>query len=210
MAVLSRPGETGETRQVGLVDHHCHGVVGQISDRSSFELLANEGFDPPPPGTSHLDSPLGLAIRKWCAPILDLESLVSAEEYVNRRLELGPNEVNQRLLQASGAEALLIDTGYRAGDLLSLQEMADLSGAAVHEVVRLEHVEEEVALSGGPATGFPDAFRNRLRSRTATAVGLKTIAAYRCGLDLDPNPPSDREVVGAVGSYLRGCAQALI
>jgi predicted TIM-barrel fold metal-dependent hydrolase len=204
MAVLGRLSEAG---RVMLIDHHCHGVVGQVAGQAAFELLATEGFDPPPPGTSHLDSPLGLAIRRWCAPILDLQPLVSGEEYLARRLSLGADEVNRRLLRASGVEALLVDTGYRTDELLNLEEMADASGAEVHEVVRLETVAEEVARLGGAADGFPKAFRERLWSRLALAAGLKTIAAYRCGLDLDPEPPSNREVVGAVGSYLRALSE---
>ena len=57
---------------MGLVDHHCHGVVPGDLDRRSFEGLITEGFDPAPEGTSHFDSPVGLAIRRWCAPVLEL------------------------------------------------------------------------------------------------------------------------------------------
>jgi predicted TIM-barrel fold metal-dependent hydrolase len=196
MAVLSR------LEGLALVDQHCHAVLRHIPDRAAFELLASEGFDPPPGGTSHLDSPVGLAIRRWCAPIVDLEPLASSDEYVTNRLALGPEEANRRLLRASGLEALLIDTGYRADEVLTLREMADVSQAHVHEVVRLESVAEEVALAGGDAARYVDAFRERLWARASSAVGLKTIAAYRCGLDLDPEPPSYRDVVQAAGAYL--------
>ena len=55
-----------------LVDHHCHGVVPGDLDRRSFEGLISEGFEPAPEGGSHFDSPVGLAIRRWCAPVLEL------------------------------------------------------------------------------------------------------------------------------------------
>jgi predicted TIM-barrel fold metal-dependent hydrolase len=44
--------------------------------------------------------------------------------------------------------------------------------------------------------------RSALATRTATAVGVKSIAAYRTGLDLDPARPSDAEVRAAAGCWL--------
>ena len=40
-----------------LVDDHCHGVVREVADRAAFESHINEGFDAPPAGTSHFDTP---------------------------------------------------------------------------------------------------------------------------------------------------------
>jgi predicted TIM-barrel fold metal-dependent hydrolase len=203
MAVLSR------FEGLTLVDHHCHGVLRHIPDRAAFEVLASEGFDPPPAGTSHVDAPVGLAIRRWCAPVLDLAPFVSADEYIARRLALGSEFVTRRMLQASGLDALMVDTGYRADELLTLQEMADASQAPVHEVVRLESVAEQVAAAGGDAAGYLDAFRERLWARAESAVALKTIAAYRCGLDLDAEAPSKRDVVGAAGAYFESVGTVL-
>ena len=55
-----------------LVDHHCHGLVLDDLDRASFEALMNEAAAPSPLGTTFFDSMLGLAIRRWCAPVLGL------------------------------------------------------------------------------------------------------------------------------------------
>ena len=52
-----------------LVDHHCHGVRRDDLDRPEFERLITEGGLPAPPGTTHFDSPVGMAIRRWCASI---------------------------------------------------------------------------------------------------------------------------------------------
>jgi hypothetical protein len=61
-------------------------VVPRDLDRPSFEGFINEGFDPAPAGTSHFDSPVGLAIRRWCAPVLELQPLPSPEAYLARRI----------------------------------------------------------------------------------------------------------------------------
>jgi len=52
------------------------------------------------------------------------------------------------------------------------------------------------------AAGFADAVRSALATRTASAVGVKSIAAYRTGLDLNPERPSDAEVTAAAGRWL--------
>jgi len=192
---------------LSLVDHHCHGVVAGPLERSGFENLINEGFDPPPPGVSHFDAPIGLAVRRWCAPVLDLDPLASAEEYLVRREDLGPEEVNRRLLRGAGLGALLIDSGYRGDELLDLPGMGGVAGVPVREVVRIEAVAEAVAAEGPEAGAYPDAFEEALAQRGANAVGLKTIVAYRAGFVIDPTRPTREEVVRAAGEWFHSIGE---
>ena len=62
-----------ELAETSLVDQHCHAVVLDPLDRGQFELLLTEARDPGPAGTSELDSQVGLAVRRWCAPVLGLD-----------------------------------------------------------------------------------------------------------------------------------------
>ena len=94
-----------------LVDHHCHGLLPRDLERAEFESLMNEAPGPVTLGTTLFDSMLGLAVRRHCAPVLDLEPLASAEDYLQRRLDLGGAEVNGRLMAATGIGTLLVDTG---------------------------------------------------------------------------------------------------
>ena len=96
---------------VDLVDHHCHGILTADLDRAAFEGLMNEAVRASPLGTTLFDSTLGWAIRRHCAPLLDLEPLVSPETYLARRTELGGPEVSRRLMAAAGIGTLLVDTG---------------------------------------------------------------------------------------------------
>lgn len=184
-----------------LVDHHCHGVVAGPLDRDGFEDLISEGGQAPP-GTTNFDTQLGFAVRRWCAPVLGLDAHASPEAYLARREELGPEEVNARLLRASGIGDLLLDTGYEGDKILSPREMAEASGARGHEVVRLEAVAERVARSGTTAASFAAAYAETLDAASRHAVGLKSIIAYRHGLDFEPERPSGREVREAAGRWL--------
>ncbi|MBO0890792.1 MAG: amidohydrolase, partial [Acidothermales bacterium] len=81
--------------------------------------------------------------------------------------------------------------------------MREVTGREVHEVVRLEAVAESLAAGGVGAAEFPERYREALAAATVDAVGLKSIVAYRYGLDFDPEPPSRRDVVAAAGEWLR-------
>jgi uncharacterized protein len=195
-----------EVEGLRLIDHHCHGVVKMGLDLAEFERLISESFDPPPPGTTRFDSPLGLAVRRWCAPVLGLEPFASPQEYVARRAELGAVEVARSLLGEAGLGALLIDTGYRSDELHDPREMGALAAAPVHEIVRLEAVAQTVAGSGVDASGYPNAFRETLDEASKEAVGFKTIVAYRGGFSFDPEAPDDADVVRAAGPFLETAA----
>ena len=160
------------------------------------------------------DSLAGLALRRWCPPLLGLAAHASVASYQERRAALGADEVNRRFLGASGLTALCVDTGYTPTDLLlSPGETARFAGAAAFEVVRLEQVAESLARSGVRAADFPDEYRKALSERVTSpsfgtkVVGLKSIAAYRVGLELDGRRPGDGEVVAAVSRWIGGYRQ---
>ena len=195
-------GVEGTIDRLPLVDHHCHGVVATDLDRETFESFINEGFDKPASGTSHFDTPIGLAVRRWCAPVLDLEPFATAEAYVTRRLELGAAEVNKRFLHASGLEALFLDSGYRSDEILGVRELGEIAGIESREVVRLEGVAEAVAATEPRAEEYPDAFASALERAARDAVGLKTIIAYRSGFVFDHSPPKAKDVIRAADRWL--------
>jgi predicted TIM-barrel fold metal-dependent hydrolase len=259
------PPELLEALDRPLVDHHCHGVLRGALERPAFEQLIVEGGLPAPPGTTQFDTPVGVAIRRWCAPVLDLPPHAPATAYLTRRAELGPDEVNGRLLRAAGIGVFCVDTGLdapgppaaappataangsngskgagsatasngangsngssgstgskgangapgppsgpgtAAGDLLSPAEMGRAGGDVPgHEIVRIERVARDVAERDPTAAGYADQFAEELYRRAGDAAGLKTIIAYRCGLDFDPWPPEPGEVVAAAATWFSG------
>jgi uncharacterized protein len=179
-----------------LVDHHCHGLTTRDLDRPEFEALMNEASRPSPLGTTLFDSMLGLAIRRWCAPVLDLEPHAEAEAYLARRRELGATEVNRRMLAAAGIDTFLVDTGLTPELLTTPAELAATCGASGHEIVRLEAVAEAVLASDLPPADFAEEVVTRLRA--SNAVAAKSIAAYRVGLDLPARQPDQDELTAAL------------
>jgi hypothetical protein len=191
-------------------------VVRGPLDRPGFEALLSEGPGPAP-GLSSFDSALGLSVRRWCAPLLDLPAHAEPDDYLSRRADLGDAEVARRMLGAAGFAALLVDGGYRPDDLFGDADLAAAAGAPVHRVLRLESVAEAVADAGAGAGGYAAAVEAAVHAaltdtsgaghaghagRAGRTVGLKSVAAYRCGLDLDPAPPEAAEVRAAADRWL--------
>lgn len=193
--------------RAALVDHHCHGLMRADLDRNGFEVSLTEAGAVSPFGTSPFESQVGLAVRRWCAPVLDLPPLAPAEDYLARRAELGATEVNRRMLRASGIAEYFVDGGFRADELTGTAELAELSGGAAHPVVRLEQVAEDVVRSGVSASGFTADVQAELAKQCAGAVGVKSIAAYRSGLDLAGERPTDADVRAAADRWLRAGGQ---
>jgi hypothetical protein len=194
------PGLLPFVAEQPLIDHHCHGVLVRDADMATLESLLSEG----PGGAVAFDSQAGLAFRRLCPPVLGLPPHAELPDYVARRAELGTTEVTKRFLEAAGLSCLCVDTGFTPEPLTSPAELGGLAGATAHEIVRLEQVAEEVAAAGTDAAGFADAVRLALETRTAEAVGTKSIAAYRTGLDLRADRPTDLEVRVAAGRWLAG------
>ncbi len=194
-----------EPGDVTLIDHHCHGVVTRDLDSSEFELLSTESSDPAPAGTTFFDSQLGLSLRRWCPPVLGLAPHAEPREYLERRRELGVAEVNRRLLRAAAVAGFVVDTGYQPGQLTSPAELGAAAGAPAHAVVRLEQVAEDLAAGGTDAAQFAARYPAALaETATATsAVAVKSVAAYRHGLDVEPGRPAAAEVRHAAAVWLR-------
>ena len=93
-------------RGIALIDHHVHGAFDKPVDRAGFEAAINEGStDPVPAFMTQFDSPLGLSIRRWCAPLLGLDPLASADDYWARRSEFAPDELARLMLPAARSVA---------------------------------------------------------------------------------------------------------
>lgn len=206
-------GQAGEDRgmlpfveSLPLVDHHCHGLLTRDLSRGEFERMLTEADDPGPPGTTLFDSQVGFAVRRWCAPVLDLPAHCPADDYLDRRRELGAEEINRRLLRAAGIQCFLVDAGFQPERLTTPAELAEITGGRGHEILRLERLAEELAvdiITGQVGVAhFADTVRARVAGTGPGVVGLKSVAAYRVGLSLPARRPTDREVTAAVRGWV--------
>jgi uncharacterized protein len=181
-----------------LIDQHMHGCWLTAGDRRRFENGLNEAnTEPLADFDSGFDTQLGFAVRAHCAPLLGLPKHADPQDYWQRRSQLTEAELARIFLRAAGVTDWLVDTGYAEG-VAGVAQFAEWSGGRAHEVVRLEQVAEQAAHAPGD---YASAFEEILGRRAATAVGTKSILAYRGGFDGDLTAPSLAEVAEAAARW---------
>ena len=151
--------------EVPLVDHHAHGILYALPSLDEFRGLFSES--PDPRQWSHVATAVTYrrAIRELAA-FFGCEPTEAA--VYEHRLTSDRDEYASALLRATNAELLFVDDGFPPpGEGTSWQELGALAGCEARPVLRIEtHEPEDIA--GAREQGF---------------VALKTIAAYRGGLD---------------------------
>lgn len=187
-----------------LVDHHTHSIVGGPVDERAYTFMLDESDRPESATIAGLDTQVGFAVRRWCAPLLGMAPNEPAASFLAARLAMRNEEAAARLLPAARFGRVILETGYRGDELVAADDLGRLARAPVSTVARLETIAETVALGGETATRFAGAVRDAVqRELAAGAVGLKSIVAYRHGLDVDPLRPADAEVASAAARWLR-------
>jgi hypothetical protein len=199
-----------------LVDHHAHSLLRPpLAERDLLDALtqAEHAID----RAAIFDSQLGFALRRFCAPALGLPPFADAADYLAARERLGFDEATRRLLRASGIRTYLIDDGHAPDRLLPDAQLAELAGGGdasgdgddgsgdgdvrVHRIVRLETLAEDVMADAASGTDFIERLAVALEAAAASAVGFKTVAAYRGGLALDPAKPTPAELAEAADTW---------
>jgi predicted TIM-barrel fold metal-dependent hydrolase len=181
---------TGPLREVlatvGLVDQHAHGILREPPESlDTFRGLFSESLDPRQ--WPHVAT--GVTYRRAIALLAEHLGCEPEEQAVyERRLASDPAEYAGSLLLATGTEWLLVDDGYPPpGTGTSWDELGELAGCEAAPIMRIERVVDELgaaALAGEVASARERGF-----------AALKTVAAYRGGLDLDATPAAVRDAL---------------
>ena len=194
----SAPQLAEHIENMPLVDHHVHGCWLTAPDRAKFESGLNEAnVEPLADFDSAFDTQLGFAVRAHCAPLLGLPRHAAADAYFDRRSQHTESDLAQMFLSDAKVSDWLVDSGFARG-VADLDALRGLSVGDVHEIVRLESVAEEAIQT---ADDYATAFTRLLHERAMTAVGTKSILAYRGGFDGDLSEPAPAEVAEAASRW---------
>ncbi len=150
---------------VGLVDHHAHGILAESPSLDEFRGLFSESTDPRQ--WPHIAT--GITYRRAMHELAALFGVEATEEAVHGfRQSRDFDEYAATLLRATNTALLLVDDGFPPpGTGIEWERLGELAGCRAAPVLRIEtHDAHDVA--GAREAGF---------------VALKTIAAYRGGLD---------------------------
>jgi hypothetical protein len=168
--------------EIGAIDHHAHLLAHPGSGDGLADVLT-ESCDP----AQIADVPEHPAYVRALAELGAVLGTEPTEEAISAVRDRDPSGCIRRLLDECRLDAMFVDDGFRVAGMMSLGEHAALVPCPVRRIVRIES-EAEAASAGWPPFGDCRArFREAIADALAGgAVGLKTIAAYRCGLELPP------------------------
>ena len=186
-----------------LIDHHCHGVRIETLDRNELEALLSEAHSPHVPGRTQFDKPVGMVLRRFCAPVLGLEAHATPEAYLARRSELGGEEASRRLLSAAGVSGLLIDTGHRAATSWACRRWPQSRMPLLMKSSGSKRLWRRPRRSPYRGRELLVTFERMLADRAAGAVALKSIVAYRTTFDIEQTTPLRSEAVAAGDAWLK-------
>jgi hypothetical protein len=158
---------------LALVDHHAHGILrAPPGTLDEFRGLFSES--PDPRQWPHVAT--GVTYQRAIRVLADHLGCEPTEQAVyERRLATDPDEYASLMLRGTGVEMLLIDDGFPPADVaVDWRGLGELAGCPSRPVLRIERVAEAGV----------DAVRAEVAgARERGYAALKTIAAYRGGLD---------------------------
>ena len=190
--------------QMPLLDHHAHGLMLQDLDVQSMGDILNESSSNALGGAKAFDKPVGLNIRTFCAPLLDLPPHIPIEDYLLRRRELGAAEVSKRFVEQSSMSAVLLDSYDRQVETITTPaEFESQFKTPAFEILRIESIFENVAMRVTSQVDLMATFADELASLAEHAVGLKSIVAYRTGFRIDTANPNDGILSTAIDAWLK-------
>jgi predicted TIM-barrel fold metal-dependent hydrolase len=169
---------------VPLVDQHCHGLVPlPEGDLIAWRACFTESRDE---GTRRDHVTTSLCYRRLLGSLASFLGCEPDEEAVlEARSRLGRGLVG-RLVADAGIQTLVLDRGFPIGEVLT-DDLWRAGGADTASLLRLEPLMERLVPAHASWPELRAAMAAALRDvRGQGYVGLKSIAAYRTGLEIRP------------------------
>jgi uncharacterized protein len=178
--------EAVDFTQVPVVDNHCHGIQQDqtFEDITSWRRAFTESTDPGMPRDHVATTSFYGRLIRTLAEFLDCEP---EEELVfAARVGRDGRELAGALLRAANVEALLLDTGFPAPEeVVPVPELGQIGDCRAEPMLRLETLMEDLLAEHDSLEEVREALAAALDDvRGQGFVALKSIAAYRTGLDI--------------------------
>jgi uncharacterized protein len=178
--------ETIDLTSVPVVDNHCHGLYRDQTpaDLAAWRALFTESADPEARQEHVVTS---LFYKRLIRALADFLGCPADEAAVlATRNARGRDEIIRSLLGAANIDTLLIDQGYPPAEhALPDAEVARIAGCRIKPMLRLEVLMQRLIAAHDSLFAVEGALRATLADiRAQGYVALKSIAAYRTGLDI--------------------------
>ncbi len=170
---------------IPVVDNHCHGIFHtQALDARAWRARCTESAQP---GIQQDHVTTTLFYRRLVRELAAFLACTEDEAAIVAARRARPDRALIRdLLRAAHIDALLIDDGFpNPDDVLPLDEAAALGECRAFPMLRLELLMQRLIVACDTLDAVVSALQETLADvRGQGFVALKTIAAYRTGLDI--------------------------
>jgi predicted TIM-barrel fold metal-dependent hydrolase len=187
--------EIVDLTQVPVVDNHCHGIQRDqtFGDITGWRRAFTESVDPGMPREHVATTSLYRRLVRTLAELFDCEP--TEESVFVARSGKDGRELAGELLRAAHVEALLLDTGFPPPEeVVPVPELGQMGGCRAEPMLRLEILMEELLAEHDSLDDVREALAAALDDvRGQGYVALKSIAAYRTGLDIREWSPKEAE-----------------
>jgi hypothetical protein len=120
-----------------------------------------------------------------------LECEPEEEAILQRRTQLGIEKLTQRCFSASKLEAIFLDDGFLADEILPVEWHQQF--VPVQRILRLEYLAQNLMNEVEDFGYFLERFRSEIDPPPKGVVALKSIVAYRTGLNIQLTPQEAAE-----------------
>jgi uncharacterized protein len=181
--------------QLPVVDNHCHGIMRDqvFEDVTGWRQAFTESNDP---GMARGHVASTAFYRRLIRTLADFFDCEPEEEAVfAARTTRDGRELAGALLRAANVDILLIDTGFPPSEeVLPVPELGEVVGCRTEPMLRLEILMESLLAEHDSLEEVKEALVAELDDvRGRGYVALKSIAAYRTGLDIREWPREEAE-----------------
>ncbi len=181
--------------QVPVVDNHCHGIMQDqvFEDITGWRQSFTESTDPGMPRDHVASTALYRRLIRKLADFLGCEP--EEEAVFAARAGKDGRDLAGALLRAANVDTLLLDTGLPPPErVLPVAELGELGACRAEPMLRLEILMEDLLTEHDSLAGTEQALAALLDDvRGQGYVALKSIAAYRTGLDIREWPREEAE-----------------
>jgi predicted TIM-barrel fold metal-dependent hydrolase len=187
--------ETVDLTHIPVVDNHCHGVMRDqaFEGITAWRRAFTESADPGMPREHVATTALYRRLIRTLADFFDCEP--EEDAVFASRADKDGRDLTAALLRAANVDTLLLDTGFPPPEeVLPVPELGELGGCRAEPMLRLEVLMEDLLTEHDSLADTGEALAAALDNvRGRGYVALKSIAAYRTGLDIREWPREEAE-----------------
>lgn len=168
---------------IPAIDQHAHNILRPAAAAQyPYAAAFTEGSHP---DIRHHHAKYTLCYRR---SLRDIALLLNCEPtelaVLEKRQTLGLEALTRQCFEASNLAGVLLDDGFLPDTILPLDWHQQF--APMYRLLRLEQLAETCLVKQDSFNGFIQQFHQAVTDQAKTAIGFKSIAAYRSGLEIQP------------------------